>query len=327
MTAMSAPPTATLRWPPLPRPRHAPHLDAARLPCGCCASASWCWPAPPWCWSLAWRCPAFADLVLEVQRLNGPLLTGLRLHLASEPDRRTVDPLSFTLDGVQVRGRANLAGRPGAPPRTAVRLRVEAPSVQALDEQLEEIARTRGGQGSLDLDLAMTGRTPGSLAASGTGDVRLSMRDVRLAGRSSALDKDLQARLLAALVPGHGSGDNLLIQCVVAELPLRSGVAAIARSLALETSQIAVSSSGRLDLARQTVELEFRPRVKKGLDINPGSLVQLMLLSGPLEAPTLSIATLRLSPLAPLRASLGTIRRSNHIWSTREGPVNRRDMR
>ena len=78
-------------------------------------------------------------------------------------------------------------------------------------------------------------------------------------------------------------------QCAVARLTLRDGVAAIDRSIAVETRQIAVSASGEINLARQTLSLAFRPQVKRGLDLNPGSLVELMLLQGPLDAPELSI--------------------------------------
>ncbi|WP_431275589.1 hypothetical protein ACQ858_04445 [Variovorax ureilyticus] len=135
----------------------------------------------------------------------------------------------------------------------------------------------------------MTGRTPRSLAASSNGDVQFSVRDVALTGRAASLDRGIVAGLLDVLLPKQASREDLVVQCAVARLPLRNGVAPIDRSIAMETRQIGVAAIGQIDLAKQTIELEFRPRVKKGLDLNPGSLVQLMLLKGPLESPELSI--------------------------------------
>lgn len=56
------------------------------------------------------------------------------------------------------------------------------------------------------------------------------------------------------------------------------------RSIAMETQQIAVLASGEINLAKQTVQLAFQPRVKRGLNLNPGRLAEL-LLSGPLDNP------------------------------------------
>lgn len=70
---------------------------------------------------------------------------------------------------------------------------------------------------------------------------------------------------------------------------MRQGVAVIDRSIAMETQQIAVAASGQIDLSKQTIELAFRPRVKQGLNLDPASLVEMLLLKGPLEDPELSL--------------------------------------
>jgi hypothetical protein len=57
----------------------------------------------------------------------------------------------------------------------------------------------------------------------------------------------------------------------------------------METHEVAVVASGELNLVEQTVRLEFRPEVKKGLGLNPTSLAQLMMLSGPLQDPQVGV--------------------------------------
>jgi uncharacterized protein involved in outer membrane biogenesis len=237
--------------------------------------------------------PAFPmQIALKVGHLNAPgmpPLSGLSLRWVSEEGRLTVDPVSFAVAGGEVRGRMGVSMPRNAPPRTEVLMNAKSLSVESLDAQWGGGRHFRSGRANLDLKLAMTGRTPRSLAASSTGDVQLVMRDVSLAGRAAALDQDIVGRLLDMLVPKQGAHQDLVVQCAVARLPLRNGVAVIDRSIAMETSQLAVTASGELNLARQTVELAFRPRVKKGLDLNPATLVQLMLVKGPLEKPELSI--------------------------------------
>jgi len=97
------------------------------------------------------------------------------------------------------------------------------------------------------------------------------------------------AVLLDALLPYRGADGTLSISCAVLRLPLVQGVARIDRSIALETPQLAVSASGELDLRRQTVALAFRPQAKKGLGLSSGSLSQLVMLEGPLQAPRVVI--------------------------------------
>ncbi|MBB3177552.1 AsmA family protein [Variovorax sp. Sphag1AA] len=237
--------------------------------------------------------PAFPlRVTLGVDRLTVPglpLLSGVKARAVSDKGRLTIEPVSFGVAGGDVKGSLAIALSKGTAPRTEVQLTARSLSVDALDGMWGGGKQFKGGRASLAAKLSMTGRTPRSLAASSNGDVQFSVRDVALTGRAATIDRDVVARLVDVLLPKQASRDDLVVQCAVARLPLRNGVAPIDRSIAMETRQIAVAAIGQIDLAKQTIELEFRPRVKKGLDLNPGSLVQLMLLKGPLESPELSI--------------------------------------
>ncbi|HEY2255390.1 MAG TPA: AsmA-like C-terminal region-containing protein, partial [Variovorax sp.] len=223
-------------------------------------------------------------------RLPGvPTIDGFSARVASTPERLRIEPVAFGAFGGQVAGHFELVPGVGAPPRVELKLDASALSVDRLDAWRTGSRRFNGGRVDLQLQLALAGRTPRSLAASATGNVLFTARDVRLTGRSAALGRDLVSRVLEGLLPSSTPRENLLVPCAVARLPLRQGVAPIDRSIALETQQIAVSASGNIDLNRQTLELAFHPRVKRGLDLNPGSLVDLVLLTGPLENPALSL--------------------------------------
>lgn len=232
------------------------------------------------------------QIALKVDRLNVPgmpAISGLQARAVSDQGRLTIEPLSFTAAGGAVQGRVGLTLRKGAAPQTEVQLNARSLSVEDFDAQWGSGNHFNGGRANLDVKLAMSGRTPRSLAGSSNGDVQLSVRNVGLKGRSATLDRDIIARLFDALLPKQASRDDLVVQCLAARLPLRNGVAVIDRSIVMETPQIAVAASGEINLAKQTIELAFLPRVKKGLDLNPGNLVQLLLLKGPLESPEFSI--------------------------------------
>jgi hypothetical protein len=77
----------------------------------------------------------------------------------------------------------------------------------------------------------------------------------------------------------------LVVQCAVARLPLRQGIAAVDRSIALETHELAIVASGDINLVEQTLRLEFEPTVKKGLGLNSANFAELVRVSGPLQDP------------------------------------------
>lgn len=218
-----------------------------------------------------------------------PALSTVQARVAYEPGRLQVEPFSFAIAGGQARGQVRVGMRPGTAPRIDLQLSARSMSVEALEGAHGGHRYFKGGSANLEAKLAMAGRTPWALAGSATGEAVMSARDVGLAGRAASLDRDVVARLIDALIPTGQSRDNLVVQCAVARLPLRNGMAAIDRSIAVETRQIAVSASGEINLAQRTLSLAFRPQVKRGLDLNAGSLVELMILQGPLDAPTLSI--------------------------------------
>ncbi len=131
----------------------------------------------------------------------------------------------------------------------------------------------------------MTGRTPRSLAAGANGNVLVSVTDATLAGGAAALDRNVITSVLRLVLPKGSTAQSLVVQCAVARLPLRQGIAAVDRSIALETREVAIVASGNINLVDQTLRLEFEPTVKKGLGLNSANFAELVRVSGPLQDP------------------------------------------
>ncbi len=231
-------------------------------------------------------------LAFRVERLTLPKLAPLSAvegKLTMAPGRLALDDVRAGLAGGTVRGRASVTGTHDAAPKVALSVEAKSLSIPTL-----EVAAGRGnyfssGRSNLVADLTLVGSTPKSLAASANGDVLVSAADVTLASGTKALDRNVIVTLLQLLIPMQSSAKSLVLQCAVARLPLRRGVALVDRSIAMETHDIAVLASGKINLVDQTIRLEFKPRVKKGLGLNPANLADLMVMSGPLQDPQVGV--------------------------------------
>jgi uncharacterized protein involved in outer membrane biogenesis len=232
------------------------------------------------------------DLKTESLRLPGtPLLSAVRVRLSSTPGRVLLDDVEFGVAGGQARSRGSLVLAAGAPPRVDVFFDAKSVSVEALDAAMAGGGHFQGGRVNLSANLAMAGATPKELAASATGNTLLAASDTTLAGgTAAALDRNILMTMLRLLIPKGSADRALAVQCMVVNLPFRRGVASIDRSIAAETREVAVVASGVINLREQTLRLELRPSVKKGLGLNPANLAtDFMEISGPLQTPQMGV--------------------------------------
>ncbi|MCE9658103.1 MAG: AsmA family protein [Burkholderiales bacterium] len=217
---------------------------------------------------------------------GAPPISDLQARLSSTPGKVLLEELQFAVAAGQAHGRGELVLAANAPPRLDVSLEAKALSLQALDAASGGGDRIRGGRADVALNLAATGRTPRALAASTQGKFLFSAADATVAGgAAAAFDRNVVMTVLKLLIPKGSSNAALVVECAVVRLPFQRGVAAIDRSIAVETREVAIVARGEIDLARQTLALEFRPKVKKGLGLNPANFAELMMLSGPLQDP------------------------------------------
>ena len=232
------------------------------------------------------------ELKAESLRLREtPPLSSLRARLSSSSGRVALDDVDFAVAGGRVHGRANLVVGAGAAPRVDVVFDAKSLSVEALDVALAGGGHFQGGRVNLAANLALTGATPQMLAASANGNVLLAASETTLAsGTAAALDRNVLMTMLRLLIPKGSADRALAVHCVVVGLPLRGGIASIDRSIAAETREVAVVAGGVINLVDQTLRLELRPSVKKGLGLNPANLAtDFMEISGPLQNPQMGV--------------------------------------
>jgi len=236
--------------------------------------------------------PIEMNVDFKIDRLTLPAvppLSALSGRLTSAPGRLTLDDLQFDLAGGQVRGRMAIALAAGTVPKIEMAMEARSLSLEALDAASGG-KRVRGGRAQLAAKLALAGRTPHSLAAGANGNVLLTVADVTLAGGSAAaLDRNVIASVLRVVLPTGAGDQSLVVQCAIANLPLRQGVAAVDRSIAVETREVAIVASGRINFVDETLGLEFASTVKKGLGLNPANFSEFVKVSGPILDPHVGV--------------------------------------
>lgn len=144
-----------------------------------------------------------------------------------------------------------------------------------------------GGRATLAIDLQ--GPASDAFVARSSGSIRADVGPMRIEGPPSAAGAEALSRLADAINPLRRTEKSTELQCVVARLAVRDGVAHADRTLAAETSMLAVSASGTIDLGHQTLDLLIRPRARKGLSIGAIELAELVRVTGPIANPSVGL--------------------------------------
>ena len=233
-----------------------------------------------------------ATLELRIARLllpGVPPISALKADARLRPGSLRIEPLAFGVAGGQMRGGITLDTADGAEPKMKVQIDAAGLSAEALARAADAGDYLAGGQVRLKADLAMSGRSASALAGSAHGELLAFMDDARLGDGAALAGLKLLPQLLRAITLQPQAAKSTQVECVVARLPFRNGVAAVQRSIAIETPDLAISAAGQIDLRSETMELVFRPTPKHALGLNTAQLASLVVAKGPLLDPKLTL--------------------------------------
>ena len=176
-------------------------------------------------------------------------------------------------------------------PRIALRwesLQAEAEDILALPQGV-----VRGGKTDGYLRLEAWGNSPRELAASLNGRLLLRMGPAELleAGLTGVSRSPLGMILRGLLVraPDQSTPGYTKYRCGVLGLGVEDGVATIDDTLVLEAEQFTVHGYGKIDLARESIDLEVRPFPTTGLGLSVSELIGGFRVAGPLAKPQVQL--------------------------------------
>jgi len=231
---------------------------------------------------------ATGDLSIDKLVLpDGQHLDQVRAQLSLQNGMLDVPVLQVAALGGTIQARVQIdASRPDA----ALALHVEAKnldlaSVLAAQGIKREVS---GGKTEVKADLNAHGASPRQWASSATGSVLATVGPATLVNAKTGTDAAL-VRLAQAVNPFHDVDASTELHCAVVRLPLKSGIAAIDRSIAVETNKLGASASGTLDFRNETLDLSVRPQIRQGVTINLAQVAELVRLRGPFNAPTVGV--------------------------------------
>lgn len=153
-------------------------------------------------------------------------------------------------------------------------------------------ANASGGTTTFAIDLQGPAQSPQRFLAGASGSLRADVGPARVKGVALDAGGEAMSRVLDALNPFRRVDQGTEVQCIVARLAVRDGVAHADRTLAIETSRLTASASGTIDFGRQTLDLLVRPRSRKAAGIPAVDLAEVVRVSGPIASPGVRLDTM-----------------------------------
>lgn len=246
--------------------------------------------AKPIPFDLLTRQPVTVVLSIDQLRVPGlPPVSALKLKFDAAAQRAQFEPLSFAVAGGTVRGSLSTQVGPSSAPRVKLQLTADNLSMETLARAAGAGDYVRSGNLQLRTDLSMAGSSSAALAASATGELLASAKDLKTGNGFAPIGPNLLPRVLKAVRLQPAAAGSTLVECVVVRLPLRNGVAEVDRSIALQTPELTLVAKGHIDLRDETLQLALRPNARKALGINTAQLASLVMLKGPLLDPGFSL--------------------------------------
>jgi len=233
---------------------------------------------------------ADADLTVQVGTLvlANEQLTNVAVSLHLNNGRLILKPFRFGLaDGV-LEGEASLDTSKKTP---AAALRMQGRQIEL--GKLDSKGPIIGGKSDLEIDLKGSGESVRALMASATGETRISVGQGRL--RSKAVELaggDILFQILGAINPFAKNEETTQMTCAAARFSIRDGVAAADKGLAMRTSQVDMLGSGTVDLRSERLDLDIKPRARRGVGVSfTTPLAGLVKVGGTIAKPSVGIDT------------------------------------
>jgi hypothetical protein len=241
---------------------------------------------------LAWDALTAADADVHVTVGKMTLPNGIELKDFTAPTKLTdgklvVKPATFGVAGgaITTDVDANAGDK-----SFGLKVTAKGISAETLSKELKHNDIITQGPIDLNIDVRGSGNSMHALMASLNGSVIAGMGESRI--RSDALNiigADVIMQVLNALNPMGNKDPYTVARCAVVNLQIAGGVANTNEGIALVTDKMQVTSSGKIDLGGERIDLNVRPKATSGLGVGLGSLVQAVKVTGPLSSPGIGI--------------------------------------
>jgi AsmA family protein len=224
------------------------------------------------------------ELLLE----NGRHVDHVRMQFTVRDGKFAAPLVHMSAFGGSLDGRIDLDASPGHDPVLTLRLEAKSLDTATLLAATGSKREIRGGKTDVKVDLVARGDSPRKWASSATGNVVALVGPTTLGNTRLDVESPL-TRLSEAVNPFFKIDPSTDLQCAVARLPLKNGVAQIDRSIAFETTKYGASASGSIDFRDETLDLAIKPQVREGVQIKVPQIAELVRFRGPFKSPAVAV--------------------------------------
>ena len=269
---------------------HVDAIDLARpRPAAPAASAPAAAPATPSAGPLARLTALDADVDFVVDRIklqHGAEATNLRGRVVVDKGKLAADPIDVDVAGGHVTFRVHADAA-----ASRARFAADGRGIEfaKLLGTLDVARNASGGATTLAVDLQGPLVSTDRFVATSSGTIRVDVGPMRLQGAALDAGGEVITRVLDTLNPFRRVDAGTEVQCIVARLAVTNGVAHAERTLAAETSRLALSASGTIDLGAQTLDLLVKPRARRIAGMPAVELADLVRVSGPIRSPSVKL--------------------------------------
>lgn len=219
---------------------------------------------------------------------NRVTLRKVNATLALHEGRLQVDPVTFLAGGGQASA-AMIVDASHDPADLSLRLAGNGIIIGELLAGTALADKVKGGSMNVNLGFTTKGSSPHEWAAGLNGNIRVEVGEARAKAREIDYGSDVLTQVAEAINPFRKTDPDIHLQCAAMKLAFTAGVARSDRSVGAETNKISALSSGTIDLGKETIDINMRPRVKEGMGLGGANLAQMVRVSGPLTDPKLGL--------------------------------------
>lgn len=156
--------------------------------------------------------------------------------------------------------------------------------------QFDDSNYVGGGVFDVDVDFSANGNSIAEMAAATDGKVLLRMDGGKIKDQNlNRLGGDIITNLVLALNPARSHGEHINVECGFLELDVKQGLAKIRNKLAVKTDKVTLFGIGSLNFSDESLKVVLMPKARKGLGINPSSLVKVARVGGTFTEPKIEI--------------------------------------
>lgn len=244
--------------------------------------------------------PLFSEKPLDWSWLSAALIN-LKLDVETlRVDERQFNnvslPFSLGKQGLQIDGASaelgdgtintSLTVAPINTESVVFELNTRASGIVLNDLKLVDEKTLKGGDSKLDLTLTSAGASAHELASKLDGNALFHLKKATIGNDAFELiGSDLIAELISKLNPFLKSDPSTDLKCAVVNLNIEQGQIKVNKSIAMETSKMIIVADGKINLDKETINLEIAPQSTGGIGLDASSLVKFLELGGTLSNP------------------------------------------